>query len=319
MSAARSIMLLSGVGLAFAAILAGLARSVGSQWATRLSNELFWTFLFAALVLAVILLIFRPPSRKSERRVNLAPPVTQNKLVRPQQAGPSRQAALPVTRTVRDPKRSTGQQDRSQQQQPSSHESPQKRAAEQQSVPDTASRSPGPVGLTMDKSAARQEVIEEQHPPRPFAMDRSGGGQTRNGGTNVAADRSTPASAPTTAQPPPSLRAPDQAHSSGSCQMQHESQVDAPPSLRHNADAGQLQTPYAGDMPPYDAEARRRSLRRREELETRLENLDQRANAAKVSLGLGRISHVGYRQYVKEVDRERTLIEGELMALRDQD
>jgi hypothetical protein len=60
-------------------------------------------------------------------------------------------------------------------------------------------------------------------------------------------------------------------------------------------------------------------VRRREELEARLESLEQRANGAKVSLGLGRISNAGYMQYVKEVDRERTLIEAELMALKDMD
>jgi hypothetical protein len=58
-----------------------------------------------------------------------------------------------------------------------------------------------------------------------------------------------------------------------------------------------------------------RLLARREELQERLYTLQQRADAAKVSFGLGRISSAGYRQYLREVEQERTLIESELMGL----
>lgn len=89
-----------------------------------------------------------------------------------------------------------------------------------------------------------------------------------------------------------------------------------PPSLRdasgHHTMGDDPRESIQGD---HD-DAFERAQRRRDELEDRLENLDQRVNQAKVSLGLGRISHAGYRQYVKEVERERTLIESELMNLR---
>lgn len=345
MSAARSVMLLSGVVLAIVAILAGLARSVDIEWATRLSSELFWTILFAALVLAVILFIFRPPSRKTERRVNLAAPAAQNQMARPQQAGPSRQAALPVTRTVRDPKKSAGPQSGSHEKPSTGSGSSRDAPSGENKVADTASRSPGPVGLTMGKSATGD--AEKPYRPEARAQNRPNGNNNGNNNGNSnghpngngngdhnphgapgdpqirrasAAYRETPMHE--TAHAPPSLRephAPDSYESvdAGAYQLKQEAGPDAPPSLRGQADVSdRFQSPYVAPRTPYDAESHRRCQRRREELENRLENLDQRANAAKVSLGLGRISHAGYRQYVKEVDRERTLIEGELMTLR---
>ncbi len=61
--------------------------------------------------------------------------------------------------------------------------------------------------------------------------------------------------------------------------------------------------------------AKNRRERRQQELEERLQTLENRANAAKVSLGLARISKAGYLQYIKEMERERALIEGELMTI----
>lgn len=62
------------------------------------------------------------------------------------------------------------------------------------------------------------------------------------------------------------------------------------------------------------AETRRQ--KRVQELEERLETLENRANSAKVSLGLARISKAGYLQYIKEMERERALIEGELIRIQ---
>lgn len=52
---------------------------------------------------------------------------------------------------------------------------------------------------------------------------------------------------------------------------------------------------------------------RRSQLMERLEELESKANQAKVRFGLGKVSAAGYRQYLAEVDRERMMIESELM------
>ena len=62
-----------------------------------------------------------------------------------------------------------------------------------------------------------------------------------------------------------------------------------------------------------DAEREARAHLRRQELLERLEALEQKANQAKVRFGLGKVSAAGYRQYLAEVDRERMMIESELM------
>lgn len=64
-------------------------------------------------------------------------------------------------------------------------------------------------------------------------------------------------------------------------------------------------------------EANERVQARRSQLMERIEELEQKANQAKVRFGLGRVSAAGYRQYLAEVDRERMMIESELMETED--
>lgn len=71
-------------------------------------------------------------------------------------------------------------------------------------------------------------------------------------------------------------------------------------------------------IPPVDRqEATARTRARRLELHSRLEELETKANQAKVRYGLGKVSAAGYRQYLAEVDRERMMIESELMETEE--
>lgn len=71
-------------------------------------------------------------------------------------------------------------------------------------------------------------------------------------------------------------------------------------------------------IPPVDRqEATARTRARRVELHSRLEELETKANQAKVRYGLGKVSAAGYRQYLAEVDRERMMIESELMETEE--
>lgn len=71
--------------------------------------------------------------------------------------------------------------------------------------------------------------------------------------------------------------------------------------------------PRRQDPSPFGEESQARRHARRHQLSTRLEELEQKANQAKVRYGLGKVSAAGYRQYLAEVDRERMMIETELM------
>lgn len=342
MAAARLVMLLSGVTLLVLALIAGLLRSLDLASTDRVPTELFWTILFVVLGLGVVMLIFLPPSRKTERRVDLKPPVMQDKLVRPQTGGASR-TNLPVTRTAtkkqaspqKKPEANASGPSSQSQTRPPVKESPTTGTKGSASGPhadgrgDTASRDPGSNG----SSNGHGEAVAP-----PSLRPKTNGGSNGNGhGEHPVPSpvQEGPPGDPQGRDPetdrPPSFRSRERQESRrkeyeegdreqpsrNQVQLSHTKGAQAPPSMRGAADVQDASYDQQSIEVSPDKDARQRMNRRREELESRLESLEQRANSAKVSLGLGRISHAGYRQYMKEVERERTLIEGELIALRD--
>jgi hypothetical protein len=390
-------MLLAGASLAVLAFIAGLVRAIHGADGSHIASEVYWAGVFSLIVVGALIIIFAPSDRRTERRVELGPVVTEPT---PQRPSASTRKTAKRTSPASEPSSSPSSASAA-----SAASSTSSTSSASSSLPSSPSATPGaayshaasahdrqntPRAASADGYPARAPGMPQPGPARagPATYSAPGHGSSASNnpsptGTDGATLPKEDAGEPGLAPPPPSLKSDPSnkygngdrhdRHDNGSQGNSHPEHGDdgsssqgvgshAPPSLQRRDPgldsnrepqgasssgrdpvpreqvSGRSRLSFEEPAPPSlarapqdrapldpvghsssEAATQDRLVRRREELEARLESLEQRANGAKVSLGLGRISNAGYMQYVKEVDRERTLIEAELMALKDMD